>query len=215
MGGCGSGGWNRTARSTTEDLRRVDVNKLLRDRVLSGPCSVTVSWSRNGERVASIGIYGGRDRIHLHYRQQSYGESDWRQVAQDIRIDWQPNRYGGTSPYFVCPHCSRRVWHIYMSGGANACRHCLRLTYESRRSRSYDRLAETVHRLRMSLGGDPGFDSVIAPKPKGMHRKTYKRLCERIWTLERASWDRCAAWLGRIESRIGRGRKLKQGSFWS
>lgn len=183
--------------------------------VLDGLCSVTVSWSRNGERVASIGIYGGRDRIHLHYRQQSPGETEWRQVAQDILIDWQSNRYGGTSPYFVCPHCSRSVWHIYMSGGANACRHCLRLTYESRRSRSYDRLAETVHRLRMKLGGDPGFDSIIAPRPKGMHRRTYERMCERIFTLERASWDRCASWLGRIESRIGRGRKLRQGSFWA
>lgn len=215
MGGCGSGGWNRTTRSTTGDLRRISVQALYRDRALDGPCSVTVSWSRNGERVASIGICGGRDRIHLHYRQQSPGETEWRQVAQDIRIDWQPNRYGGASPYFICPHCSRSVWHIYMSGGANACRHCLRLTYESRRSRGYDRVAETVHRLRTKLGGDPGFDSPIAPRPKGMHRQTYERMCERIFTLERASWDRCAAWLGRMEARIGRGRGLKPGNFWS
>ena len=162
MGGLGSGGWNRTARSTTEDLRRISVHSLLRDRVLDGPCSVTMSWSRGGERVASIEVLGGRDKIHLHYRQQSVGESEWRQVAEDIRIDWRPNRYGGVTPYFVCPHCRRSVWHIYMSGGANVCRLCARLTYQSRRSRSYDRLAETVHRLRVKLGGDAGFDNVIA-----------------------------------------------------
>ena len=95
------------------------------------------------------------------------------------------------------------------------CRHCARLTYESRRSRTYDRLAETVHRLRSQLGGEAGFDTPRASRPKGMHRRTYERLCERIFTLERASWDRCAAWLGRIESRVARGRKLKQGCFWS
>lgn len=215
MGGCGSGGWNRTARSTTADLRRISVHTLLRDRVLDGPCSVTLGWSRGGERVASIGIYGGRDKIHMHYKQQSAGESEWRQVAEDIRIDWRPNRYGGGTPSFVCPRCQRHVLHIYLYGGRNVCRHCARLTYESRRSRTYDRLAETVHRLRTQLGGEAGFDSFIAPRPKGMHRATYQRTCERIHALERASWDRCASWLGRIESRIGRGGKLRQGSFWS
>lgn len=215
MGGCGSGGWNRTARSTVDDLRRISVHTLLRDRVLNGPCSSTVTWSRGGERVASIGIYGGRDRIHLHYRQKSFGNVDWRQVAEDIRIDWRPNRYGGVTPYFVCPHCRRSVWHIYLCSGQNVCRHCARLTYESRRSRSYDRLAETVHKLRMKLGGDPGFDSLIAAKPKGMHWVTYERMCARIHQMESASWDRAAAWLGRIEARIGRGRRLKQPEFWT
>ena len=176
---------------------------------------MTVSWSRGRERVASIGIVGGRDKIHMHYRQQSPGENEWRQVAQDILIDWRPNRYGGTTPYFVCPHCRRSVWHIYLKGGHNVCRQCARLTYESRRSRTYDRLAETVHRLRAQLGGDAGFDNIVAPRPKGMHRTTYARTCERIHALERASWDRCAAWLGRIESCIGRGRRFRQGSFWS
>lgn len=215
MGGCGSGGWNRTARSTVDELRRIDVLVLYRKRVLDGPCSSVLSWSRHGERVASIGVYGGRSKIHLHYRQQSPGETEWRQVAQDIRIDWRPNRYGGTTPFLVCPHCSRNVRHLYMSGGANACRHCLRLTYESRRSRTYDRLAQTAHRLRQSLGGDPGFDAAIPPRPKGMHRRTYDGTCERIWALERASWDRCASWLGRIESRIRQGNRLSPGRFWS
>ncbi len=99
------------------------------------------------------------------------------------------------------PHCNRSVRHIYMSGGANACRHCLRLTYESRRSRSYDRLAETVHKLRVKLGGDPGFDSLIARRPKGMHRKTYDRMVDHIHAMESASRDRAALWLGRIEAR--------------
>lgn len=215
MGGCGSGGWNRTARSTTDDVRRLSVHALLRDRVLDGPCSVVVRWSRRGEQVASVGVYGGRDRVHLHYRQQSAGERDWRQVAQDIRIDWRPNRYGGETPLFICPHCQGRVWHIYLYRGHNVCRRCAGLTYESRRSRSYDRLAETVHRLRSQLGGEPGFDSPIAARPKGMHRRTYDALCERIWSLERASWDRMALWLGRLERRISKGRRTSGKGFWT
>ena len=137
-------------------------------------------------------------------------------MAQDIAIRWRPNRFGGTTPSFVCPHCRRSVLHIYLGGGGqNACRRCFSLTYESRRSRSYDRLAETVHRLRLRLGGDPGFDSMIARKPKGMHWATYNRTCERIWALERGSWDRAALWLGRLEARIGRGRKVERGGFWT
>lgn len=214
MGGLGSGGWNRTGRNTTDDLRRIGVHGLHRDGVLKGPCSCTVSWPRNGERAASVGIYGGKDRIHLHYRQQSFGEAEWRQVAQDIAILWRPTRFGGTNPSFLCPRCSRSVLHIYMEGGVNACRHCLRLTYESCRSRSYDRAATTVHRLRSQLGGHPGFDELIAPRPKGMHHRTYEAVCNRIHALERASWDRCAAWLSRIEGRIRSGRRLSQGRFW-
>ncbi len=215
MGGCGSGGWNRMSRSTIEDLRRISVHSLLRDRVLNGPCSCTVSWSRGGERVASIGVLGGRDCIHMHYRVQCQGESEWRQVAEDIRIDWRPNHYGGATPFFVCPHCRRSVWHIYLTGGRNVCRHCARLTYESRRSRSYDHLAESVHRLRMKLGGEPGFDSLIAKKPKGMHQKTYDAMCDRIHALESASWDRAAGWLGRLERKIVKGRRIRQGAFWT
>jgi hypothetical protein len=214
VGGCGSGGWNRTARQTTDDVRRIDVLSLLLDRVLDSPCSCTVSWSRDRERVASVGILGGSTKVHLHYRQQSFGETEWRQVAQDVSILWRPNRFGGRTPTFACPHCGRSVLHIYLAGGANACRHCLKLTYESRRSRTYDRMATTVHKLRSRLGGHPGFDEIIAPRPKGMHQRTYARICDKIHSLERASWDRCAVWLGRLEGRIRSGKRLSQRSFW-
>ena len=217
MGGCGSGGWNRTARSTTEDLRRISIQSLLRDRVLDGPRSITTTWSRNGEKVASIGIVGGRNAIRLHYRHQGYGETEWRSVDETVRIDWRPNRYGGATPYFECPRCKRSVWHLYLTSGYNLCRHCCRLTYESRRQRSYDRMAETVHRLRMKLGGEPGFDQVIPDKPKGMHWRTYNGTCARIHAMERASWDRAAVWLGRLEARIGKGRRrgMRPGGFWT
>ena len=61
----------------------------------------------------------------------------------------------------------------------------------------------------MKLGGDPGIDSLIAKKPKGMHQTTYDGICMRIHKLESASWDRAASRLGRLEARLGRGRRLK------
>ncbi len=67
----------------------------------------------------------------------------------------------------------------------------------------------------MKLGGEPGFDSLIASKPKGMHRATYDRIRNRIYAMESASWDRAALWLGRLESRIGRGRKVWGNDFWT
>jgi hypothetical protein len=47
-----------------------------------------------------------------------------------------------------------------------------------------------------------------------MHWKTYNGAVDRIQALERASWDRAALWLGRIETKIRTGRRIMQGSFW-
>jgi hypothetical protein len=190
MGGLGSGGWNRTNRMMVDEVRRICVHGLLRDGVLSSPCSSTVNWERGGQLVSSIGIVGGRARIHLHYRLRGVGLSGSTHVAEDIDLDWRETRYGGMRPYLVCPGCKKRVWHLYLCGGRNLCRRCARLTYESRRSRRYDGLADTVHRLRLKLGGHPGFEMPIAPKPKGMHWNTYDGICSRIDALETASWEK-------------------------
>ena len=57
MGGPGSGNhWNHNGKSTTDDHRSIDVRLLAREGVLRPGYLGRVSWTRNGETVASVGV---------------------------------------------------------------------------------------------------------------------------------------------------------------
>lgn len=92
-----------------------------------------------------------------------------------------PCTYGGTRPYFLCPgvvngvHCNRRVGKLFSGGRYFLCRHCYDVAYKSQSEPRYDRMLRRANKRRMSLGGDPGTASWIAPKPKGMWTRTYQR----------------------------------------
>jgi hypothetical protein len=39
-----------------------------------------------------------------------------------VQIDHAPTNYGGDRPYFLCPGCATRRWHLDVQGHALACR---------------------------------------------------------------------------------------------
>ena len=107
-------------------------------------------------------------------------------VQERVALDYLPNHYGGARPFFLCPGCGRRVRFLYQRWGRFRCRYCARLNYRSQQE-NRDGLAtyhKAVKLLRgpFRLNGDqlpvpmdlPGF---IPPRPKGMHWRTYSRLC--------------------------------------
>jgi hypothetical protein len=63
------------------------------------------------------------------------------------------------------------------SGNIFACRHCYRLAYPSQREALYDRAARRADKIRDRLGWEPGILNGEGLKPKGMHWKTFGRLC--------------------------------------
>lgn len=78
--------------------------------------------------------------------------------------------------WFLCPArgCGRRVAILY-SGALFACRQCHQLAYRSQRENCMDRATRRADRIRDKLGWPGGI--LEGSKPKGMHWRTYHRLC--------------------------------------
>ena len=73
MGGMNSGRRDQSGKSTTGDYRALDVRRLQRDGLLTAGKSFGWSWTRNGEKVASINVRTETDRVILDYKHRSGG----------------------------------------------------------------------------------------------------------------------------------------------
>jgi hypothetical protein len=109
-------------------------NHPVRRGYLRSPRWFSWTWTRDGERVASINVETQRQTVTLKYRSRSY-KKDWSDVEQRIPIGWTPCRFGGERPWFVCSvyssgrYCGRRVTKLYGAGRLFACRKCYQLAY--------------------------------------------------------------------------------------
>jgi hypothetical protein len=181
MGGFGSGRRSCWGRCTVEDCRSIDVIRLHKAGCLAPGWSGGWEWTRDGERVASITVCAGPDRLHLSYRVRVAGD-DWEDVDEPVRIVRVPCRFGGTRPYFICPgvvngtSCGRRVAKLYIDGRYFLCRYCYRLAHASQSESKCDRALRRTNKLRERLGGEPGLMCPLPMRPKGMWTRTYERL---------------------------------------
>jgi hypothetical protein len=132
--------------------------------------------------MASIHVETERHRMTLKYRSRRYGE-DWTSVKQLFPVVWTPCRFGGERPWFTCSvyangtYCGRQVTKLYQAGRLFACRHCSRLAYASQQETAHDRGLRKAQTIRMRLGGTANMLDDFPEKPKGMHWRTYERLC--------------------------------------
>jgi hypothetical protein len=197
MGGVGSGRrWHSGSKNTTEDCRSIDVRHWARKGLLTPGQAFSYKWSRNGEIVASIGVYSESDRVTLSYRHRS-GGGDWMDESYPVQLDWTSCTLGGQRPWFLCPAngCGGRVAILYCRG-IFACRHCYQLAYPSQREVAYDRAARRADRIREKLGWEPGILNGNGWKRKGMHWRTYYRLTAKYNAYATTSFDG-------IKSRLG------------
>ena len=176
MGGMGSGRRYQGGKDTTDDYRALDVRRLQRDGLLAAGKSFGWSWTRNGEKVASINVRTETARVILDYKHRS-GGGEWKSENYPVRVEWTPCNYGGSRAWFRCPAvgCGRRVAILY-GGTIFACRHCYQLAYACQRETDDDRAARRADRVRDRLGWEAGILNGEGDKPKGMHWRTYQRL---------------------------------------
>ncbi len=193
MGGIGSGRRWQFGADTPEDYRSIDIRWFKREGLLAPGTDRQVNWTRRGERVASIRLQAEMGRLTLTYRHQSSG-SDWQDKSYPVYLDRTPCHLGGERHWFRCPvvGCGKRVAVLY-GGAIFACRHCHRLVYPSQREQEHERAARRADRIRDRLDWYGGIlEGSDLGKPKGMHWRTYWRLCDKHDALaERAlSWFR-------------------------
>ena len=179
MGGIGSGRRWQFGAETTKSFRSIDIRWFKREGLLTPGNNRQVYWTRHGERVASISVRPEQGRLVLIYRHQR-GGSDWQDQNYPVYLDKTPCHLGGERHWFRCPArgCGQRVAILY-GGAVFACRNCHRLVYPSQRESEHDRAARKADRIREKLGWFGGIlEGSDLGKPKGMHWRTYRRLCE-------------------------------------
>lgn len=108
------GGYNRT-HGTVEDALRID-SFYLPDVVESGAF-----------------FCGGNRYIDAQYDPEYMPDMVWigRLNRRAIRVDYKPNGFGGSQPFFLCSGCGSRVRYLYRPDRFFLCRKCARLNYRS------------------------------------------------------------------------------------
>lgn len=168
-------------RRTVEELARdtLDVRELNRAGLLTDDW-IALRPSLRWPRITTMRL--ARYRILLELRNQS--------VPQGIRVSWTRCHFGGFRPWLLCPHCERRVARLFKGFAGYCCRACCRNPiYESQRRSRKGRAYLQAYRIRQRLDGSRPVVDAIPPRPGGMGRKTYARLCARVERLERALID--------------------------
>jgi hypothetical protein len=103
---------------------------------------------------------------------------------------------GGERPYFLCPGCARRTWHLYIKGQRLVCRTCGGLHYSCRHMSEWDLTLHRIAKLRRRLGAAPGVQSPLPPRPRhGRAKRVYDRLVAELAAHE-------AEALGKLDSTI-------------
>ena len=217
MGGLGSGRSGYGGRTTVDECRLLDVNRLNRKGCLSPGWVGSWQWTRDGERVASIRMQAGENKIVLSYRWRADG-GDWKDVEEPVAVIRAPCRFGGSRPYFQCPGvingvlCRRRVTKLYSAGRYFLCRHCYGLAYASQGESAWDRALRRTNNMRMRLGGDPGMAAPFPERPKGMWRRTYERLRDEAFDAEILADEAFVVRTASLLSRIDGSKSKKE--FW-
>jgi hypothetical protein len=148
---------------------RLDVTDLNK-RGLLGPDWVTAPLRWPGVAELLCARYAVQLRLYGHDRRQR------------IAIAWV---FGISAtcgqPYFRCPHCQRRVRHLYRALGGHTCRRCIGPTI--RAAQTLDRRTRPHReacRIRLILNAEAKIGAPIPPRPKGMRRARYARLVDRL-----------------------------------
>ena len=188
MGSSGSGRrWHYGSKDTTEGYRSIDVRRWKRGGFLTPGRAFSWQWSRHGEVFASINVKAELGRVILTYRHRN-GGNEWKDESYPVYLTTTPCHMDGERHWFLCPArgCGQRVAVIY-GGGIFACRKCYQLAYPSQREDAGDRAARRAHLIRDRMGWPGGvLEGSGWGKPKGMHWRTYERLCDEHDTFEHA-----------------------------
>ncbi len=216
MGGIGSG-LPSSGKRTVEGCYVIDATELARRSGLGGRCvgrpaPVYIPEPAPEEMYAVFvsDAEGWGGTLEMSYTVR-LGGGRWAPGKQKIAVSTTPVTYGGVRQWFHCPlrkegrRCSRRCRILYLPRNARefGCRQCHSLMYQSQRLSQLDRILRRINLLEQQLGWDS--DTERQRRPKGMHRRTYHRLCEEYEQAEDASLSSLDPWIKRLPVPKGAG----------
>ena len=205
MGGFGSGRPASVARrETTDQVSSVDVRALYRQGPLVDGAYGFLTRGRNGPGSEGVAYRIEGERLILSYHRYRDGEK--APVEQRIAIEHTPCHYGGVRPWWRCPGCQQRVAVVYRVGKDYRCRRCQGLRYASQYESVGTRQAHKARKLRQRLGGSPVLVDFLPERPKGMHRRTYRRLYLQALAAQEASLAEVRGCIDQVERRVKRFR---------
>lgn len=191
--GAGRPGWRRKC----ENMLRFDIRHLRSKGRLSAGQWYSWQWSRDDERVATVGVATYSDAVVLSYTWTPY-EREPRSINCRIQLTQTPCNYGGWRTCFLCPDCGRVCLVLFgiSRRGNFACRVCQRLAYASEAESPIDRCWRQQRKIEAKLTDD-------GDRPKGMRRRTFERLCQKWDAIEEHKDELFWPGLLRLARRLG------------
>jgi len=182
-GSYGSRRWDRAdTRLDTDSALHLDVRLLARLSLLS-PGTHGLTWTRGAVSLGSVTLHVDStepDAVVLAYAVEDADRAP-RPVVERVALARTRCHYGGSRPWFRCPGCHLRRAVLYGVGGMFRCRVCHDLAYGSTRETTVYRMVRPAETIQGTLGGArDGGVYLPPPRPTGMHRQTYRRLCARL-----------------------------------
>jgi hypothetical protein len=220
-GGARYGAGRPAYKVKTGGLKFIDVRQFAKMGYLKGEGAYSWHWYLRGEPAGSI-------HVHVNAREQSAllrdianGASHNMSLISHLRLVYSATinakstqyndrvdlaytacNFGKVRPWFVCPHCYKRLAKLYLRFGYFACRHCQKVAYSSQSQDAIDRTWGVQYKIEARIGERH-------KRPKGMHHKTFEALREKLyqsmWVRETAIDARVAqvgAVLGLIDAQI-------------
>jgi hypothetical protein len=121
-------------------------------------------------------------------------------LAAGCMVSHRQSAFGKPLRVFHCPRCNRSIRVLFaMPGRGAACRTCLRLTYQSTRLSPARRYRQTASCL-LARHGIEEADDGLCYRPRGMHRRTFDQVMDRVQALERRATlaERIPQWLAHL-----------------
>ena len=137
------GRYTYTEKSTVEESRLVNIAFLNKHNYFRGWQSGTITWSRNGEKIASIGItvVTNDDNPYIKFNYNITSRDTGKKTVYEYQFPLvtTPCNFGGKRYWFECglyhngKYCGRKVSTLYQAPGSKyfGCRHCMNLNYET------------------------------------------------------------------------------------
>lgn len=156
----------------TTDYPQLKIDEIRKNLPFIEKKSCTFQFYTNTKNVFSVTIFYTGKTLLLDYQLKE----SW---TYHIKLTKQKCNFGKHRYWLTCPvkRCRKPVSALYLKHEIFACRTCHELLYPSQMRQKFNFPLYRLERIEKQLQGKWSINGAPPRKPKGMHQKTYERLC--------------------------------------